>query len=108
MSTSRALLLEYVFLETVTVLMARLDQVRAAAIGRALLQARELDFVACSGMFVDTFETFAGPGADALGFVDAAVVTVARCHDPAYVATFARAIAAAEGIVAMPRAPSAA
>jgi predicted nucleic acid-binding protein len=101
----QALLPEYVFLETVTVLMNRLDPATAAAIGRTLLQTREVDFVPCSELFVDAFETFAAPTATGLSFTDAAIVTIARRNDPPYVATFDRCIAAVPGIVAIPHAP---
>ena len=98
----RALLPEYVFLEVVTVLMARLDQTGAAAAGRALLQSREVDFLPCSEVFLEAFETFSGPGSAGLSFTDAAVVTLARRNDPPYVATFDRGLAAAGGVVAVP------
>ena len=74
----------------------------AAAAGRALLQSREVDFVPCSGPFLETFETFAAPGAAGLSFADGAVVTIARRNTPAYVATFDRVIATAAGVEAVP------
>lgn len=98
----RALLPEYVFLEVVTVLMARLDQTRAAEVGRALLQSREVDLVPCSDLFLETFETFADRGSDGLSFADAAIVTIARRNDPPYVATFDRRLAAVDGVVPVP------
>jgi predicted nucleic acid-binding protein len=101
----KALMLEYVFLETVTVLMSRLGQARAAVIGQSLVQSREMDFVPCSELFLDAFETFATPTGARLSFTDAAIVTIARHNDPPYVATFDGGIAAVPGIVAIPHAP---
>ncbi len=54
----RALLLEYVFLEVVTVLLARRGLSIASTVGSVLLQARELDFVPCSELFLDALERF--------------------------------------------------
>jgi predicted nucleic acid-binding protein len=84
----RALLLEYVFLETVTVLRARRDAGVAAAVGRTLLSATEVDFVPCSGVFNDAFEIFQKLRQHDLSFVDAAIVAVATRNAPGFVATF--------------------
>jgi predicted nucleic acid-binding protein len=83
----RALLLEYVFLEVVTVLLARSGLQTAIAVATALLQAAEVDFVACSDVFLDTWETFLRQRSGTLSFTDAAIVTVARQRQ-ARVATF--------------------
>ena len=85
----RARLLEYVFLEVVTVLQARRDARTAASVGRTLLGAREIDFVPCSELFVEAWDTFrqqddAGP----LSFADAAIAVAARRESPGYVLTF--------------------
>jgi predicted nucleic acid-binding protein len=101
----QALMPEYVFLETVTVLMSRLGQARAAAIGQSLVQSREMDFVPCSHLLLDAFETFASPTGARLSFTDAAIVTIARRNDPPYVATFDRGITSVPGIVTIPQAP---
>jgi predicted nucleic acid-binding protein len=53
-----ALLLEYVFLEVTTVLLVRRNLNVACSVASILLQAREVDFVPCSELFVDTLETF--------------------------------------------------
>jgi predicted nucleic acid-binding protein len=84
----RALLLEYVFLEVVTVLMARRDLSVATEVGSRLLTARELDFVPCSDFFFETLQTFRNQPRGRLSFTDAAIVTVARQHAPGLVATF--------------------
>ena len=54
----RGLLLKYVFLEVMTVLMARRDLAVAARVGQILLDAQELDFVPCSDLFAETWRTF--------------------------------------------------
>lgn len=84
----RALLLEYVFLEVVTVLMARRDLSVASEVGSRLLTAREVEFVPCSDFFFETLQTFRNQPAGRLSFTDAAIVTVARRHAPGLVATF--------------------
>lgn len=84
----QALLLEYVFLEIVTVLRVRRDVAVAAEVADQLLQAREVDFVPCSDFFAETLSTFRTESAP-LSFVDAAIVTVARRDKKGgYVATF--------------------
>jgi predicted nucleic acid-binding protein len=85
----RGLLLEYVFVEVVTVLLARRGLETASRVGGTLLDARELDFVPCSDVFLETLETFRTQGDRRLSFVDAAIVTVARNGgDGTVVATF--------------------
>lgn len=84
----QGLLLEYVFLETVTVLRARRDVKVATTVGNILLQASEIDFVPCSDIFVDAFDVFRRDRSHGLSFVDAAIVTAARQHSPGFVATF--------------------
>ena len=83
-----ALLLEYVFLEVVTVLRLRLDLATALVVGEALLRARELQFVPCSELFVEAFETFRTERRAVLSFADAAIAKVARRHPPGFLATF--------------------
>ncbi len=98
----RGLLLEYVFLEVVTVLFARRGLPIASTVGSVLLQARELDFVPCSELFLDTLETFRKQGGSKLSFTDAAIVTVARKQDAGVVATFDRDFRNIKGIAVIP------
>ena len=98
----RAILLEYVFLEVVTVLLARRGLSVALTVGTALLRARELDFVPCSELFLDTLETFRSQAGAKLSFTDAAIVTVARRHDSSLVATFDRDFRGIKGITTIP------
>lgn len=84
----QGLLLEYVFLETVTVLRARRDVKVATTVGNTLLQAGEIDFVPCSDIFAGAFDIFRRDRSHNLSFTDAAIVAVARQHSPGSVATF--------------------
>lgn len=84
----RGLLLEYVFLEVATVLLVRRDLEAASRVGRLLLEAEELDFVPCSDLFPETFETFAGQRGTRLSFADAAIAYVARQRADGLVLTF--------------------
>ena len=98
----RALLLEYVFLEVVTVLLARRGLSVAAAVGSALLQALEIDFVPCSELFLDALEMFRNQDGTKLSFTDAAIVTVARRQDVGVIATFDRDFQDINGITVIP------
>jgi predicted nucleic acid-binding protein len=69
------LLLEYVFLEVVTVLLVRRDLALAAQVGDALLNAAELEFVPCSEVFVATRRAFAAQRGTRLSFTDTAIAT---------------------------------
>lgn len=86
----RPCLLEYVFLEVVTVLLVRRGLPTATAVATALLQAGDLDFVPCSDLFLETVATFRDQPGERLSFADAAIVTVARRSTPGFVATFDR------------------
>ncbi|HUP24641.1 MAG TPA: PIN domain-containing protein [Thermoanaerobaculia bacterium] len=98
----RGLLLEYVFLEIVTVLAARRGQPTANRVGTLLLEARELDFVPCSSLFADTLSTFRDQGAGVLSFVDAAIVTLARSAAGSVVASFDTDFEGVEGVRLVP------
>ena len=82
------LLLEYVFLEVVTVLLARRGLDVASRVGLTLLQAQELEFVPCSDVFLDTLDLFRRQRVGRLSFTDCAIVTVARSRRANLVATF--------------------
>ena len=98
----RGLLLEYVFLEVVTVLMARRGARVASDVADVLLAARELDLVPCSELFVEALETFRRQKKTRLSFVDATIVNVARDRTDGLVATFDRELASIRGIRAIP------
>lgn len=98
----RALLLEYVFLEVVTVLLARRGLPTALSVGSTLLQAREIEFAPCSDFFLDTLSTFRAQGRAGLSFTDAAIVTAARRRPPGYVATFDTDFREVAGVTVVP------
>jgi predicted nucleic acid-binding protein len=97
-----ALLLEYVFLEVVTVLLARRGLDVAVRVATVLLQARDVEFVPSSDMFLDVMETFRARRHGRLSFTDAAIVTVARHRDARFVATFDRDFRQVEGLAVVP------
>ncbi|MBI1734175.1 MAG: type II toxin-antitoxin system VapC family toxin [Candidatus Rokubacteria bacterium] len=97
-----ALLPEYVFLELVTVLLARRGLESASTAAATLLQAREVEFVPCSDFFLETFETFRTQRDGGLSFADAAIVTVARRRDARFVATFDRDFRSVRGLEIVP------
>jgi predicted nucleic acid-binding protein len=84
----KGLLLEYVFLEVVTVIMLRLDLAAATGTGRILLEAEELEFVPCSDHFLETLEGFSRQTGTHLSFVDAALAEVARKRADGQILTF--------------------
>jgi predicted nucleic acid-binding protein len=98
----QGLLLEYVFLEVVTVLMARRGPRVASEVADVLLGARELEFVPCSELFLDAVETFQRQPRTRLSFVDATIVNTARDRADGLVATFDRELAGVQGVVAVP------
>ena len=98
----RGLLLEYVFLEVATVLMARRGPEVASEVADVLLGARELELVPCSELFIEAVETFRRQKKTRLSFVDATIVNVARDQAEGRVATFDRELASVRGIQAIP------
>lgn len=98
----QALLLEYVFLEVVTVLRARRDLKTATAVGAALLQSREVEFVPCSDIFLEAFSVFRRQATRELSFVDSAILAVARRNSPGIVATFDEDFRGQEGVKVIP------
>jgi len=75
-------------LEVATVLLVRRDLEVALRVGRLLLEAEELEFLPCSDLFLEAFETFAGQGSTRLSFADAAIAHVARQRAGGLVLTF--------------------
>ncbi|MBM3812305.1 MAG: PIN domain-containing protein [Acidimicrobiia bacterium] len=98
----RGLLLEYVFLEVMTVLTAKLGLVPASEVGQALLNATELDFLPCSDFFDESWECFRNQRETAMGFADAAIVAAARKLAGGFVATFDAELRNTSGIRALP------
>ena len=98
----RGLLLEYVFLEVATVLMARRGPEVASEVADVLLGARELELVPCSELFIAAVDTFQRQSKTRLSLVDATIVNVARDRADGRVATFDRELAKFRGIQAIP------
>lgn len=98
----KALLLEYVFLEVATVLMARRGREVANRVTAVLLQADEVELVPCSEIFLEAFDTFRAQPGRALSFTDAAIVTVARRRKTPTIATFDHDFRDVEGIAVVP------
>lgn len=92
------ILLEYVFLEVVTVLQLRLGHEAAVSVGSLLLEARELSLVPCSELFLPALRVFRDQDNRGLSFVDSAIVAEARRHGSGHVATFDRGFAAVDGV----------
>jgi predicted nucleic acid-binding protein len=82
------LLLEYVFLEVVTVLLLRRDLATAVRIGRTLLDALELEFVPSSDLFLETMRSFSAQSGTRLSFTDIAIADVARSRTGGQILTF--------------------
>jgi len=84
----KGLLLEYVFLEVMTVLLARRDLAAAAQVGLILLEAKELEFVPCSDFFSETRDAFTAQSHTKLSFTDAAISYVAQKRADGLVLSF--------------------
>lgn len=97
-----ALLLEYVVLEVVTVLLVRRGLDIAARVADLLLEAREIEFVPGSDVFLAALEIFRGQRSGRLSFADAAIVAVARARANGLVATFDPDFAEVSGISVVP------
>jgi predicted nucleic acid-binding protein len=98
----RGLLLEYVFLEVVTVLLVRRDVATARQVGRILLEAQELEFIPCSDFFRDTWNAFAAQRGTRLSFTDAAIHAVAKERAAGQVLTFDEEFRKVPGLLVLP------
>ena len=95
------LLLEYVFLEVVTVLLARRGLDPAVRVATTLLEASELSFVPCSDIFLDALDAFRTQPRGIWSFTDAAIVAVAR-RRTARVLTFDQGFRGVQGLAVLP------
>jgi len=82
------LLLEYVAVETMTVMAARRGLGAAVRVGRQLVASNELEFVPCADLFADTFERFSAQKRFRLSFTDCAILVAAERRGATRVATF--------------------
>lgn len=96
------LLPEYVFLEVVTVLAARRNIDTATRVGDALLNARELQFIPCSELFLEAYKLFRAQPRATMSLTDAAIVAAARRFDAPNVATFDADFEGIEGLAIVP------
>lgn len=94
----RGVLLEYVFLETMTVMLVRQNLDSATRAGRLLLAAGDLDFVPCSELFASVFEAFTEQPGTRLSFADVAIAGFARRYADGHVLTFDREFAKLPGL----------
>lgn len=97
-----ALLPEYVFLETVTVLSSRAGLAFAQEEGAQLLRAKEAEVVPCSPYFAEAFEIFRSQRKARLSFVDAALIAIAKHRGAGQILTFDRDFRKVDGIAVEP------
>ena len=98
----RLLLLEYVFLEVVTVLLARCGHAITLDVADTLLNSQEVDFLPCSELFQHALDVFRTTSTARLSFTDAAIVAAARRHETKFVATFDEGFRRIEGLTLVP------
>ena len=94
----KGILLEYVFLEVVTVLMVRRDVATAARAGAILLNAQELEFMPCADFFDTAFEIFSQQSGTRLSLTDVAIAFMAEAAADGLVLTFDRELSRFSGI----------
>ena len=82
------LLLEYVYLEIVTVLLLRRDLAVAIRVGRILLDAKELEFVPSSPIFPETSRFFSTQATTRLSFADSAIACLAQSRAEGKILSF--------------------
>jgi predicted nucleic acid-binding protein len=97
------LLLEYVFLEVMTVLLVRRDLATAVRAGGILLEARELEFLPCSDFFPETVERFSKQTVTQLSFANSAISAVARHRAEGKVLTFDEGFRKVRGLHVFPK-----
>ena len=98
----RPLLIEYVFLEVVTVLLARRGHRAALEVADILMDAEEVEFLPCSDIFAAALREFRTRATARLSFVDAAIVAAAFRHEAEFVATFDEGFRGIEGLTPIP------
>ena len=98
----RALLLEYVFAETIGILKRKTSNSKAVEVGHHLRNSRESDFVLGAEVFIDSWNKFQGDFSTSLSFVDHAVAVVALQRAGGKVLTFDKAFRQIPGITVLP------
>ncbi len=92
-----ALLLEYVFLEVVTVILLQRNLATAVEVGEILLRAEEIEFIPGAEVFADAWRVFSDQQRMKLSFTDAAIVATARRKNVPVIATFDKTLGRASG-----------
>ena len=92
------LLLEYVFLEVSTVLLRRRDLATATRVGNILLEAQELEFVACSDLFPEALHIFQAQTGTSLSLADSAIIYIALQRAQGLVLSFDDELRSTAGI----------
>ncbi len=98
----RGVVLEYVFLEVVTVLLARRGREAAFEASRRLMEAREVEVFPCSDLFLGAVDAFRSQPGRELSFTDAAIVAAADRLGIQPVATFDEGLREIEGLEVVP------
>ncbi len=94
----KALVLEYVFLETVSILKRKAPPSAALDAGQFLRRAHEIEFVAGTDLFQATWMEFQLDHITRLSFVDQAIVVTARQRAGGKILTFDKAFQDVPGI----------
>ena len=98
------MLIEYVFVEVVTVLLARCGHRTALDIADILLDAEQTDFVPCPELFPAALREFRTRAATGLSFADSVIVAAARRHGARFIAAFDEGFRGIEEIALVPAA----
>ncbi|MCA1812806.1 MAG: PIN domain-containing protein [Halobacteriales archaeon] len=102
MSLAPLLVHEYVFLETINVVVRRLGLAQAIDAGRELLESAEVEVVPASPRFPESWESFAGQRGSDLSLADAALVSLAKERAAPHIATFDQGFRKAKGVKLVP------
>lgn len=98
----KAILLEYVFLETVTVLKLKYSPLGAIQAGEHLRRVHQLDFLPSSDLFRSAWKEFQSDQTTRLSFVDHAIAIAARQRAGGKVLTFDDSFRQLPGITVEP------
>ncbi len=98
----KGLLLEHVFVETISVIKRKLNPVAAIQAGGILRRSHQLEFVPASENFLGYWNEFQSDYLSPLSFVDHAIAVTARERAGGKVLTFDRALRGLPGIIALP------
>jgi predicted nucleic acid-binding protein len=102
----KSLLLEAVFVETVSILKRKAGTSIAVQAGRELLNYREIEFQAASELFARTWQSYQSDLTTPLSFVDTSIAIVAQQRTGGKVLTFDKGFRRVPGIVTLPGPPN--